>query len=636
MKLMRKASRRGSALLLSVIVSLVIAGVSLAFMMFSAASTKRTANEMQGMQALYLAESAAAMFIHNLNVVPPAGAAPPTVSSLAVSSPAQMGQGTYLIPSSGIEYYGDNGLDEDGDGVADNEYERNFIRFRTEGSFGGVTRKLEIVLSRLASGVYWNAIFAGNSGGNPYTLELNGDPGNGDVVKGDIYSGGGFAAKGSASLLNEAGTGTGSTVMYAGALDPGVPVGPNYQQGTQSTLDIQRNGLGQTIWEQNAIALRGGVAGVGRQDGKGISYFDVAYDLSTMGSTVGGANNGGSWAGVTSGSNSVHGKAQAQIMDQNEPSHIFRQNPTRPNSSLDRTVNYGYVDTVKNDFYIEDPTKTAFRERTLSYAINGDTSADGVYLSPNGNNAVYFVDGNLWVSHDALKSYQWVKPNGVNNMKVTIVVKGNVNFTDNLVYPTYQSNLDALAIIAIKDDALPNMTPEALPTSGAAELKPGLTLSDFVSKFNSLAVQAGNDTNGNRKIPDLDLTKIVNGDAAERARASSEFNRANGSGNVFYGDPGSGTVEYFEAYMYAENNFYATNLDSTKASGGTQKVEIFGNMTAGNQVEIQRDTTKAGYIPLKVSFDTKIKTGGVTPPGLPTTPGFGTGDWYIATWKQTP
>src|SRR5678816_1281788 len=90
----------------------------------------------------------------------------------------------------------------------------------------------------------------------------------------------------------------------------------------------------------------------------------------------------------------------------------------------------------------------------------------------------------------------------------------------------------------------------------------------------------------------------------------------------------------FEAFMYAKNNFYATNLDTTTASGGTTKMEIFGNMTAGNQVNINRSTKTAGYIPLNVTFDPVIM-GGNPPPGLPQTPTLPGADWRILSWKQS-
>ncbi len=629
---MRRNSRRGGALLLCIIVTLVILGISGAFLSFSSINSRKTANDMFGLQALYIAESGAALYIHQINAKPATGS-PPTPGSLANGQTVPMSGGDFVYPAAGFVDYGNNGVDDDNLNGADDDYERNFLRFQVDGTYSGVTRRLEILLSRSAGGVFWNAVFAGNSSGSAYSLLFNGGSSGGDVIKGDVYSGGDVWAQGNAQLLNESGQTSGSTVMYAGS-NLGGPSGPTYKQGTQSDLDIRRNGSGQTTWEELAIQHRlANTAGVGRSDLTGVSYFDVAWDLANMGSTANGANNGGAQSDQSSGSNQGLGRAAAQINHRNEPSHIFRKDPTQPNRDSDRTVNYAYVDTAKPDYYIEDPTHSGLNDiSNLGYGVNGDTRASGVYLSPNGNNAVYFVDGNLWVSHDWLKTYQWVKPPGVGDMKITIVVKGNVNFTDNLVYPTYQSDTDALAILAVKDDARFNAT--AANFANGSSTLPGttLTVDQFVTQFNARAAQAGNDTVGQRKIPDLNINT-----PAGMERAASEFNRAYGSGNVFYGDPGSGTVEYFESFMYAENNFYATNLDSTQASGGTQRVEIFGNMTAGNHVSIMRDTSKAGYIPLMVGFDDRIKQpSGVKPPALPSTPGFGSGDWLIASWKQIP
>jgi hypothetical protein len=630
---MRKHSRHGGALLLCIIVTLVILGISGAFLSFSSINSRKTATDMFGLQALYIAESGAALYISRLNA-----ATPPAPATLSNGQAVTLSGGTFAYPAAGLVDYGSNGVDDDNLNGPDDDYEKNFVRFEVDGTFSGVTRRLEILLSRAAGGVFWNAVFAGNSSGSAYSLQFNsGVSGSGDVIKGDVYSGGDVWAQGNAQLLNEVGQTTGSTVMYAGN-NIGGPTGPTYKQGTQSDLDLSRNAQNRSKWEEYALQNRiANSAGVGRNlvDGstQSVSYFDVAWDLQQMGSTASGANNGGAQSDQASGSNGGLGRANAQINNRNEPSHIFRKDPTQPSSNNDRTTNYAFVDTAKSDYYIEDPTNTGVKDiSNLGYAINGDTTASSVNISPNGNNAVYFVDGNLWVSHDSLKSYQWAKPAGMGDMKVTIVVKGNVNFTDNLVYANYQSDSDALAILAIKDDARLNTTSANFLDASAILPGTNLTVAEFVTKFNERALTAGNDTTGARKIADLDINT-----PAGRERAASEFNRANGSGNIFYGDPGSGTVEYFESFMYAENNFYATNLDSTTASGGTQRVEIFGNMTAGNHVSIMRDSSKVGYIPLMVSFDDRIRTpGAVKPPALPTTPGFGSGDWLIASWKQIP
>ncbi len=100
------------------------------------------------------------------------------------------------------------------------------------------------------------------------------------------------------------------------------------------------------------------------------------------------------------------------------------------------------------------------------------------------------------------------------------------------------------------------------------------------------------------------------------------------SGNIHFGDPTFGTLEHMEAFMYAENNFYDTNLSAS----GSSKVSVFGNMTAGNHVAIRHDFGSY-HAKLQVEFDDRISVGDLTLPGLPgVTPG-GTA-WSVLVWRE--
>jgi hypothetical protein len=102
------------------------------------------------------------------------------------------------------------------------------------------------------------------------------------------------------------------------------------------------------------------------------------------------------------------------------------------------------------------------------------------------------------------------------------------------------------------------------------------------------------------------------------------------SGNIYFGDPTFGTLEQMDAFMYAENNFYDNNLSAS----GSASVTVNGNMTAGNQVLIDRDVGEQ-HSKLTVNFDDRISTGAITLPGLPTTPGSGA-DWLVVCWREVP
>jgi len=87
----------------------------------------------------------------------------------------------------------------------------------------------------------------------------------------------------------------------------------------------------------------------------------------------------------------------------------------------------------------------------------------------------------------------------------------------------------------------------------------------------------------------------------------------NDSGNIYFGDPVFGTLEAMHAFMYAENNFYDNNLSAS----GSAQVTVYGNMTAGNQVNINRDYGSQ-HSKLTVNYDGRIASGSLEMPGLPT------------------
>ena len=109
------------------------------------------------------------------------------------------------------------------------------------------------------------------------------------------------------------------------------------------------------------------------------------------------------------------------------------------------------------------------------------------------------------------------------------------------------------------------------------------------------------------------------------------------SGNIYFGDPTYGTLREMHAFMYAENNFYDTNLNTDASS----VVELVGNMTAGNQVLIQRDYTRrtrrgtiTTHTKLKIEFDERIANGDIVLPGIPGIGAGGEGGLTIVSWRE--
>ena len=83
------------------------------------------------------------------------------------------------------------------------------------------------------------------------------------------------------------------------------------------------------------------------------------------------------------------------------------------------------------------------------------------------------------------------------------------------------------------------------------------------------------------------------------------------SGNIYFGDGTFGTLMNMDSFMYAENNFYDTNLDAS----GSSNVTVRGIMSAGNQVKIDRDYG-GNHTQLIVDYDDRVATGSLELPGI--------------------
>jgi hypothetical protein len=235
------------------------------------------------------------------------------------------------------------------------------------------------------------------------------------------------------------------------------------------------------------------------------------------------------FASATYASNSSYGGSAWKLPESN-PAHIFRKNPS------DRATNIN--STPKDDYFLEDIYEPISTSNAINAAAGSHITISGIggEPGPNGNNLVYYIDGNLWIHNNNAFSFTLWNATGT-PIKVTFVVKGNIYISDNIFYNN--ANADGLALIAMKDS----------------------TVTD--------------------------------------------------SGNIYFGDPSFGTLEQMDAFMYAENNFLDNNMSAT----GSAKVTVNGNMTAGNQVNINRDYGTQ-HSKLTVNYDSRIWDGTLDLPGL--------------------
>lgn len=221
------------------------------------------------------------------------------------------------------------------------------------------------------------------------------------------------------------------------------------------------------------------------------------------------------------------------------PAHVFRLNPSDRQAECQSTV--------KDDWFLEDLLGSNPKTITLTAP-----SGEGV---PNGNDAVYYIDGNLWLHNLHTLTLQ-LQHNDDEGVQVTFVVEGNIYFGDDFLYDDVET--DGVAFIAMEDP-----------------------------------------------------------DVAD-------------SGNVYFGDPSFGTLSEMHGFIYAQNDFYDNNLDAD----GSSQVEVYGIMSAGNQVQINRDWGDQ-HSRLTVQYDDRVAEGEVEIPGLPAMmTGTGVTSVSVLSWRR--
>lgn len=243
-------------------------------------------------------------------------------------------------------------------------------------------------------GVFHHAVFAGNvSGDVAYDLDFGGTTVQADVVNGDIYSGNDILVTGDAILNGEV-RATGSITGASGETGVTQPIPDMAAMGYETNHDVN---VAQQFTQSQ--------------------YW--SYDSA----------GGYAWQ-----------------LPSSKEGHIFRKNPTDRYSE--------YSSTSKDDFFLEDPFETV---RVDSNQNGSDpyqiTLTGGDDPGPEGNEKVYFIDGNLWIHNRRTYSLK-LKYTGEGGTRLTFVVKGNVYISDNLFIDG--GLLSGVAIIAIQDAAVPD------------------------------------------------------------------------------------------------------------------------------------------------------------------------------------
>lgn len=289
---------------------------------------------------------------------------------------------------------------------------------------------------------------------------------------------------------------------------------------------------------------------------------NMSYNLDRNGTEPSGALS--RWGNDVIVTSNDYGTAKA-IVDVTKPEHIFIRNPPTSGSVIvgGKTIqarSYSYVTNSSgrrlDDYFLEDPTDSTYNSYDTSKEIDGTVNTAPMYLNvtADGNNKLYYVDGNVYLHSPSAYSMRFRQP----GTRITIVASGNITLSDEFYYnAAYASGLvrtnmnstivnnpsDILCLIALKNPSFPTNT-----------------------------------------------------------------------GNIYIGDAQYGTGGSIHALLYAENDFVDNNLNTVDQSF----ISIFGNMTAGNQIRLNRTVATGQYrTRLDVTLDERVRNGTVIVPGLP-------------------
>ena len=249
------------------------------------------------------------------------------------------------------------------------------------------------------------------------------------------------------------------------------------------------------------------------------------------------------------------------IAEDTNPAHIFVRNPPTSGSTVEngkqvqgRTYAkvYDQLGQPRDDYFLEDPTDASYNTYISEDAIDGTDFTAPMYVNVREeHNVRLYYIDGNLYIHNPMTYSARFRTPGT---RVTFVVRGNVTISDEFFYN--------------------------------ADYPAGLQRPDLNSGV------AGN--------PRDALCLIALKDA-----------NTEDSGNIYLGDPQFGTGGGVHAMLYAENNFVDMNLNTSDQ----EFLSVFGSMTAGNHVELNR--SGANRTRLDITLDERILGGEAIVPGLP-------------------
>ncbi len=421
-------------------------------------------------------------------------------------------------------------------------------------AMAGTSReRIEVVgLKESLPASFYYAIFSGNDSGKfPHVVVLGGNTGgqkcgtcknckakpqkkclsptkpDHDVVNGDVYANGDIKSSGAASVTGDV-------------------------DATGAVTDTSSQPITGVV-----TPAHGGLPGPDIQGQGYASKADVFVAKEFAKGTVTKTN-----SGIETASSVEMNKSVSTTKDSTNPASIFATGVLNTFGTVPAMTNANYF---LGDWY-------------------QSSSGETITITPEQNNKVYYVDGNLWVETNGYGPT--IKTTDGSPLNITFVARGNLYFADQFSYGN--AALDGVLFIAESDG------------------------------------ESYTDVNGNNKFDAGEPILHDNGNGAYNGNKE-------GSGNIYWGDPNVGPLGVVNAFLYAENNFDDYALDT---AGKPQPFTINGFMQAGNQIRINRDFA-GGHAQMIVNYDGRIEDGTLQLPGIPAAGQTVTGgDVQVFSWQR--
>jgi hypothetical protein len=215
--------RRGSALLLAMVGTVVLAGLAAAMLAVSGSFKRENTAATDDSRALYVAEAGLS-----------AGIVMVQDGTLDLKSqPTFIGAEGAAVPFGAGGYW----TTVVPDAAAATMTVTSFSEV------GGRTRGVEAILSTEVESIYDHALFAGNTSGDPaYDLEFGGSGKQADQINGNIYSGGNVAVTGSAAIngsIKATGTISGASGASGSLPVPDIPAALLSSQSSHLEIELR-------------------------------------------------------------------------------------------------------------------------------------------------------------------------------------------------------------------------------------------------------------------------------------------------------------------------------------------------------------------------------------------------------------